>query len=361
MQPARQQRDDELTVSRPTLRDVAAKTGLSVTQVSRALNDHDDVAESTKEIVRAAAAELQYLPNIAARRLRDPGTRSDTIAVILPSDTLRFSDPFFGDLLSAMAAEAGAHGNRLTLSTTAIDSQATAPYDMAIRRKQVDGFVILRTQAKDERIDFLLREGFPFVSFGRPSGRKGFPAVEASSECFDPLVQHLVQLGHHTIACIAEPTRYAIGAARLGAFTKAAAQHGVAIAADDIIAGGFHEDAGYEAARHLLGRDHPPTAIVALNDLLAFGALRAADQLGLSVPNDLSVVGYDDIPAARQIVPGLTTVRQSASDVGAMLVQELLTAIEAGAVSHRQRLVNPSLVIRSTSGPNRHESENIDP
>lgn len=337
-------------VARPTLRDVAAKTGLSVTQVSRALNDHDDVAESTKALARAAAAELRYTPNIEARRLKDPGAAAETIGVILPNESLRFSDPFFGDLLSAMASEASANGLQLTLSTSADDRPPTEPYDLAVRRKQFDGFVILRTESADPRIDYLLDQDFPFVSFGRPLDRSGFPAVEASPECFHPVVDHLITLGHHNIACIAEPTRFAIGAARLAAFLEAAATAGIHVPADNIAEAGFQEDAGHETAIRLLRRSKRPTAIVALNDLMALGVLTAADELGVSVPQELSVIGFDDIRSAAQVRPSLTTVHQSATEVGTLLVQELLPAISAGTISHRQRWVKPTLVIRDSTG-----------
>jgi len=338
-------------MARPTLRDVAAKTGLSVTQVSRALNDHDDVADSTKALARAAAAELRYTPNIEARRLKDPGAAAGTIGVILPNESLRFSDPFFGDLLSAMAAEASENGLQLTLSTSSDDRPPSEPYDLAVRRKQFDGFVVLRTESKDPRIDFLLAHQVPFVAFGRPDGRSGFPAVEAAPECFVPVVKHLTDLGHRTVACIAEPTRFAIGGSRLAAFLNAAAAGGLQIDDENIAESGFQEDAGHDAAMQLLQKPHRPTAIVALNDLLALGVLRAAEELGLSVPGDVSVVGFDDIRSAAQVRPALTTVRQSAIEVGKLLVKELLPAIAAGQVSHRQRWVNPTLVIRDSSGP----------
>lgn len=339
-------------MTRPTLRDVAARAGLSVTQVSRALNDHDDVAEATKQRAREAAAELRYTPNLSARRLKDPATRSGTIGIILPSDSLRFSDPFFGDLLSAMVVEAGANGLQLSLSTPPADLGPTDPYDLAIRRKQVDGFVVLRSVDADPRIDFLLDASFPFVAFGRPLGSSGFPAVEMAVDCFAPAVQHLIDHGHQHIACLAEPSQFAIGSARLRAFLKAAADLGVHVGSDAVVEAGFHERSGFDAAAGLLGRAEPPTAIVAMNDLLALGALDAASAAGLTVPTDLTVVGFDDIQAARQVRPALTTLRQSADEVGSLLVQCLLPVIESGRLEHHEMHVNPQLIIRQSSGPN---------
>lgn len=336
-------------MSRPTLRDVAARAGLSVTQVSRALNDHDDVAESTKVLARKVAAELQYTPNLEARRLKDPGARSGVVGIILPQDSLRFSDPFFGELLSSMVAEASTAGLQLSLSTHPDGTPETAPYDLAIRTKQVDGFVLLRTTTGDPRIDFLLQAQTPFVAFGRPDDQPGYPAVVAADEGFAAVIAHLQELGHQRVACVSEPSRFAIGTARLAAFRSAAADAGLTITDESIVEAGFHEGSGEEAARALLAAGQRPTAIVAMNDLLALGVLDAAAALELRVPQDLTVIGFDDIRAARQVQPALTTVHQSPQDVGIALIQLLVATIDAGHIEHSERRIDTSLVIRESS------------
>lgn len=324
---------------------------MSVTQVSRALNDHDDVAESTKELARRVAAELRYAPNLDARRLRDPAARTSTLGIVLPTDSLRFSDPFFGELLSAMVVEAAAHDLQLSLTTPLAGTPAITPYDRAIRHKLVDGFVILRTLVNDERIDFLRDKSFPFVAFGRPGGQDGFAAVEAVPDSFEPAVAHLVGLGHQRVACLAEPSQFAISTARLQSFRSAIANSGIALCEHDVVEAGFHERSGYEATMTLLDSANPPGAIVAMNDLLALGALQAAAARQLRVPEDLTVIGFDDIPAASQVTPSLTTLRQPAAEVGSSLIQELLAAIDSGGVAHQSRWVTPSLVVRASSGP----------
>lgn len=338
-------------MSRPTLKDVAAKAGMSVTQVSRALNDHDDVAESTKELARSVAAELRYTPNREARRLKDPRVATGTIGMILPSESLRFSDPFFGDLLSAITVEAGAHGLQLSLSTAPPDAPPTARYETAIRNREVDGFVVVRTLLGDPRVDALLAASFPFVTFGRSVGQNGFAAVEATEDCFDPILEHLVGLGHQRIACLAEPSKFALATARRQSFEAAAQRCAVPVDPALVVEAGFHERSGYDGTMTLLGRDDRPTAIVAMNDLLALGALEAAADSGFRVPADLSVVGFDDIRAARLVQPALTTLRFPAADIGTLLVRELVPAIEAGHATHSERRVQPTLVIRDSSGP----------
>lgn len=343
-------------MTRPTLRDIAREAQLSVTQASRALNDHDDVAPTTKELVRRVAAELNYVPNLEARRLQDPLHGSGTIGIILGSESLRFSDPYFGNLLSAMVVEADKHGLQLQLSTPPPDADSTAPYDQAVRQRRVDGFVLVRTLVDDPRVDFLLERNVPFVTFGRTMNSDRHAVVDAVADSLGPAVVHLVEFGHRRIACLAEPLHFAIAAQRLASFSKAIEDAGAFIGLEEptILVAGFHEDDGLAATTQLLTAPNPPTAIVALNDLLALGALRAAENLGLHVPGELSVVGFDDIGAAGLVRPGLTTMRQPAEDVGAMLVDELVPMLETRSPAKSERLVTPSLVVRGSTGPARN-------
>lgn len=342
-------------MTRVTLRDVAREAGLSVTQVSRALNGHDDVAEATKEHARSVAAKLNYLPNLSARRLQDPGVRTGTVGLILPSETLRFSDPFFGDLLSSMVAEAGQHGLQLQLSTPPNETDLVSPYDTAIRQSQVDGFVLVRTLVDDPRVGLLIEKNFPFVSFGRPTSKQEFVSVETAPDSFDEAIGHLVKLGHRKIACLAEPPQFAIAARRLASFRGAIDRWSADSDLDEptVVVAGFHEDDGVLATTELMTGPDSPTAIVALNDLLAFGALRAAEQLSVSVPGELSVIGFDDISAARLVTPALTTIRQSATEVGTSLIEELVPQLASGSPGQGEQFIEPSLVIRQTTGPPR--------
>ena len=340
-----------MSTKRPTLRDVAHEAQLSVTQVSRALNGHSDVAEATRLRAREAAERLGYVPNLEARRLKAPDTRSHTIGLILPTATVEFSDPFFGELVAGIVAESAGRGYELQLSTPVDHGDPVEPYEHAIRHKRVDGFILVRTEDDDPRVRFLQARRFPFVVFGRPEGMTGFPSVDLPTSCMTEPVNHLVDLGHARIACVAEPRGYSLGAQRLGSFRRAAQAHGLDV--DDLIVdAGFGEQAGFDAAMELLQRADRPTAITTLNDLLALGALHAAEELRLEVPDQLSVVGFDDIAAAALVRPGLTTLRQSARQAGAVLVKELMPGIEGGSLSgHSVREVDCHLVLRGTTGP----------
>ncbi len=324
---------------------------MSVTQASRALNGHSDVADATKERAAKAASKIGYVPNLSARRLKSPNVGTGTIGLILAGETLRFSDPFFGELLSGIVQEAGQNKLELQMSTSSQDEDPTHAYESAILHKRVDGFVVVRTTLDDPRIRFLREKQYPFVAFGRLDKASDFPAVDESDDAMLPAVDHLVSLGHRQIACISEPARFSKATFRLRSFFRATKAHGLTVSKDDVIEAGFHEDSGYECAKALLTRANPPTAIVSLNDLLALGALRAALDLGLEVPRDLSLTGFDDIEAARLISPGLTTLRQDAHEIGSQLIQHLIPSIKAGAPRSDQVLIKPELVIRESTGP----------
>jgi LacI family transcriptional regulator len=343
---------------RPTLREVSIAAGLSVTQTSRALNGHADVAKATRDRALAAAKSLGYAPNLQARRLKMPDVRAHVIGIVL-SPTIRFSDPFLGELLTVMVAESSQAGYELQLSIPPPDENPLASYERAIRQRRVDGFVLLRIMVDDERIGFLQQEQFPFVTYGRLPGGTGFSSVDEIDESLKPAVDLLVDLGHTRIGCLAEPLRQAKATARLNSFLSAMKERGLTVEDRHIVDAGFREQSGYAATKTLLSATQRPTALVALNDLVAIGALHAAADLGLRVPEDLSIVGFDDIEAARMVTPSLTTLRQPTTEIGRLLIQELVRAVERQALMESPtnendtivRLVEPRLVVRQSTGP----------
>lgn len=335
---------------RPVLRDIARETGLSVTQTSRALNGHEDVSDQTRARVTEVAARIGYTPNLEARRLKMPDTRTGSIGLVLATRSQRFSDPYFGELLTALADEAAGGGCDLQLFTPLVDEDPTASYVSAVTAMRVDGFVVLRVAQRDPRVRFLQEQDFPFVTFGRADGIDGHPAVNESIDSLRPAVDHLAALGHRRIGCLTEPLEYAIAARRVASFQRALAAHGIEVDPAHIVPSGFRQDAAADATRRLFDGSDPPSALVAFNDLLAMGALRAASDLGLDVPDDLSIVGFDDIHAARFVSPPLTTLRHAPQTIGRELISQLLKGIDDPDYAD-DAYITPSLVVRQSTGP----------
>lgn len=339
--------------NRPTLRDVAEVAGLSVTQTSRALNGHDDVAAATRSRALAAAEKVGYRPNLEARRLKMPDARAQSIGLVLSSPEQRFSDPFLGVLLTAIVSEAAVHDFEVQLSTPVHHDEILTVYQRAIQSKRVDGFIILRVESDDLRVRYLLDNDVPFVTLGRPQAHSGFASVSESSAGLESVVRHLAELGHRSIGVVGLPAGYAMADIRLAAFMKAMETNGLAVDRDLVVnARGYYEDDGAASGAELLQQGTRPTAIIAFNDLLAVGVARAAGELGLAIPDDLSVVAVDDTIMARNSSPPLTALRNPAEEYGRGLVVELLAAVEEG-LHDRHGLVVPELVIRSSTGPPR--------
>lgn len=295
----------------------------------------------------AAAERLGYVPNLEARRLKMPGTRSHSIGLVLVSSQ-RFSDPFFGSLLTTMVDQATSSGYELQLSAPLVDEDPIESYRRAIQSKRVDGFILLRTAIDDRRAHYLADRSVPFVTFGQVDSGRPIPTVREAPDCLQPAVDHLVELGHRIIGCLVEPQTYTIGAGRSASFLNAMTQAGLTPAQDHIVASGFRDDTAFDAVHSLLERRDRPTALLASNDLLALGAMRAAAAAGINVPEDLSIIGFDDIDAAGFSTPPLTTLSHDDGVIGRQLVTQLLTVIDDPDASI-DVMLRPNLVIRGTT------------
>jgi len=331
------------------LKDIAEATGKSITTVSRALNDYDEVSPATKALVHRVAAELGYVPNIFAQRLQKQYT--DTIGLIIPTFGPRFSDPFFSELLAGVGNRAAHFGYDLLVSTHSPGEEEIEAYCAAVQGRRVDGFVLVRTRRKDARVERLQKVNYPFVAFGRAEDTLDFPYVDEDGVYGMRLViQHLVSLGHRRIACIAPPSNLMFAHYRLQGFRGGLTEAG--IPADDSLfcTGNLTQRDGYEQASALLDLPSPPTAIAACNDLMAFGAMSAAQDRGLVVGKDISITGFDNIPMAEYSHPPLTTLHQPLYQIGGMVCEMLIHLIRGEALERKQILLEPELIVRQSSG-----------
>jgi LacI family transcriptional regulator len=332
-----------------TIKDIAKRVGLSVTTVSRALNNFDDVNAETKELIRQAASEMGYVPNSLAQRFQK--RKTDTIGLILPTFGPRFSDPYFSELLAGIGNKAANQGFDLLVSTRAPGVEELQAYHQMVRGQRIDGLVVVRTRKQDERIEYLRSVAFPFVAFGRIEGELDFPFVDEDGEYGLRLIaDHLVNLGHRRIACIASPPELMFSQYRLDGLRSRMEELNVPLDLTLIRIGDLTQRSGYEQAMELLSLPSPPTAIVAFNDLMAFGAMSAAQNRGLVVGSDISITGFDNIPMAAHSHPPLTTVDQPIYQIGSMLCEMLVKYVNGEALEQNQVLLQPELNIRQSSG-----------
>jgi LacI family transcriptional regulator len=318
--------------------------------VSRALHDYDDVSPETKALVRQVAEEMGYIANKQALGLQK--RRSDAIGLILPTFGPRFSDPFYSEFIAGVGKKASQFERDLVVSAYPPGEQEIQAYRQLVQSRRVDGFVIVRVRAVDERIDLLRQRGVPFVAFGRTRAAQDYPFVdEDGASGMRQVVDHLVALGHRKLAFIAPPENLNFTHLRLQGFHAACQAHGLEIRTEWLREGDLTQRGGFEQAQALLSLDDPPTAILAGNDLTAFGVMSAVQEHGLQVGKDISVTGFDDIPMAEHSHPPLTTVHQPIYTIGNMVCEMLIDLIDGRLNGMPQTVLDPQLIVRSSSGP----------
>jgi LacI family transcriptional regulator len=331
-----------------TLKDIARRVNRSVTTVSRALHDYDDVSEETRELIRHTARELGYTPNVVAQRLQK--RRTDTLGLILPTFGPRLSDPHFGEVLAGVGDEVARDGFDLLISIADPHLDELEAYRQKIIGRRVDGVLVVRPRCHDERVEFLLSYSMPFVAYGRVLDDHDFPYVDVDHVAgMRVLVRHLGDLGHQRIGCVTGSPDFTFVHYQLEGFRQAMAACALPVDENLIVEAELTQRGGYGGAQTLLSQSDPPTAIVASNDLMALGAMSAAQDHGLDVGRDIAVAGFGDIPWADTSHPTLTTVRQPAHRLG-QLIGQMLVAVACGeSLTERHVLLEPSLIIRQST------------
>jgi LacI family transcriptional regulator len=318
---------------RVNITELARLSGVSVGTVSRALNGYPDVNEATRERVMALAQELDYTPDAAARKLVT--RRSHVVGVVLDTGEGHpdLGHPFFHEVLVGLKQELGARGFDLLLLSSANPGGGYGDHSYLKRclHHGVEGVVLMGVAADDPEVERLARSSLPTVSVDLELAGRATRWVTSDSEGGAQLaVEHLAALGHRRIAHIAGPPVTTPGRARLNGFRRAIADANLPYGDDLVAYGDFYYDAGRDAMGRLLDLPHAPTAVFAASDMMAIGAMRAVHERGLSVPQDVSVVGFDDIPMAAMAHPPLTTIRQEKAEIGALASRTLIECIAAG-------------------------------
>ncbi|NDL57999.1 LacI family DNA-binding transcriptional regulator [Phytoactinopolyspora mesophila] len=331
-------------MSRPTLEQVASRAGVSRATVSRVVNGSTTVAESIREAVHRAVAELGYVPNLAARSLVTQ--RTDSIALLLPETTTRvFSDDqFFPGVIRGVSQELEAADKQLVLMLLG----SAAAHERAKRYAtggHVDGVLFASMHGADPLPEMLASHGVPVVCSGRPLSRSTVPYVDVDHEAgVVAAIEHLLSSGRRRIATIAGPQDMVAGIARLDAYRQVL---GASDRRSIVAVGDFTRESGEAAMRQLLADDPRLDAVFVASDLMAHGALRALREAGRRVPADVAVVGFDDIELARYTDPPLTTVRQPIEEIGHTLARLLLRLLGGEPV---EAVVLPTeLVIRHST------------
>ena len=333
-----------------TIRDVAKRLNLSITTVSRALDNYDDVAESTRKLVVTTAKEMAYVPNRAARQLRRQ--RTDTIGYILPADSAGFADPFFSEFIAGLSDEASVCHFDLLVSAATPDSRSEKElYKRWVQAGKIDGIIVNRSRLNDWRLRFLAKQGVAHVSMERSLSKLAFAGIEVDSfNGMLELISHLVEQRFERIAYIGGLPILKIDHDRFCGYQAGLKAAGIECDPAWVVHSDMTSEGGYHAAETLLALAVRPTAIVCINDVTAIGAMHAAREQGLAVGQDIAIAGFDGIADAAHASPPLTTLEQPIYSIARQLANMLLSRVSGKAVENNQVKLRPKLLVRASTG-----------
>lgn len=328
-----------------TITDIARRARVSPSTVSHVINGTRPVSPAARRRVEAAVAATGYRPNPLARSLRSG--RTHTLGLLLPDS----GNPFFAEVGRAIQLAAFDAGLAVFLCNTENDPERERQAVAELVRARVDGLVLVAVDGRGDALRTLARHGVPVVVMDRE--RPELPLDTVLTDHRDggrQATRHLAALGHRRIGFVAGPAGLSPSELRLAGHRDALAAAGLPAERSLVRHGDFHPESGRAAARALLALPRPPTAIVAANDLMALGVLRAAADAGRQVPRDLAVVGYDDIELAAYTVPPLTTVAQPRREMGREAVRLLANRLAARHLPPQQALLPVTLTVRQSCG-----------
>ncbi|TXY07796.1 substrate-binding domain-containing protein [Vibrio mimicus] len=327
-----------------TMKDIARLAGVSTSTVSHVINKSRFVSDEIAERVNNAAQQLNYAPSALARSLKM--NRTQTIGMLVTTST----NPFFGEVVKGVERSCYHKGYNLILCNTEGDNQRMKASINTLLQKRVDGLLLMCSTLEGERLDVFDRyPDIPVVVMDWG------PILFASDKIQDNSLQggymaakHLIECGHREIGCITGPLIRHQAQMRYEGYKRALSEKGIAINPDWIVESDFECEGGYNAFEKLCERGKLPSALFVCNDMMAMGVIQAANQRGLRVPDDLSLIGYDDVHIAKFMSPALTTIHQPKYRLGKAAIDTLLYRLENPDTTAQVVQLEPTLVVRGS-------------
>lgn len=326
-----------------TIKDVAKRAGVSTTTVSHVINKTRFVSEQTREAVWAAIKELHYSPSAVARSLKVNHTK--TIGLLATSSEA----PYFAEIIEAVENRCFAKGYTLILGNAHNDLVKQQAYLSMMAQKRVDGLLVMCSEYPDSLIAILEENrNIPMVVMDWSESRGDFTdtVLDNAFEGGYLAGRYLIERGHRDIGAIPGQLERNTGGGRHAGFLKALNEAGIVMRDEWLVQGDFEPESGYRAMQQILGQKHRPTAVFCGGDVMAMGAICAADEMGLRVPQDISVIGYDNVRNARYFTPALTTVHQPKEQLGETAFDMLLDRITSKREEQQTIEVHPALIER---------------
>jgi LacI family transcriptional regulator len=331
----------------PTLEEIAQLAHVSRSTVSRVVNNDPNVSERTRGRVQAVIESINFQPNMAARSLAGGRTRILGFVIPMGVSTL-FTDPFFALLIQGVSTACNAldHSVMLWLAEPEYERRTIR---QVLHNKLIDGVIITSMVCDDPLLKTLSESSLPFIQIGRPINGQEVSYVDVDNlNGARDAVSYLLRMGYRRVSTITGPQNMIGGIDRLDGYRSALRKWGMAIDPNLISESDFTEEGGSIAMQRLL--PNKPDAVFIASDAMAVGAMRTIREAGLSVPADIAIVSYDDMPFAARTEPPLTTVRQPIKKTGAVAAETLINMIEHPQSSPRRILLPTELVIRASCG-----------
>jgi len=335
-----------------TLKDIAQRVGVSYQTVSKVLHGQMQVSNEVQQRIFTAAKEMGYRPNAAARHLRTQS--SFMLGYSWQPNRHYYFNPVLEEFQQSIVETAKELGYHILLFPHHDGDMLLQSYQELVFTGRVDGFILSGMETEDRRVPILQQLDVPLVAFGRTKNKISFPYVDVDGQAgVYQAVQHVLKKGHSQIAILAWPEASRVGTERLSGYFQAMEENQLTIDPAWVVRGQGEYEYGYTAACRLLDlpKSRRPSAIISMTDLIAIGAVNAAQDHGLLIGKELAVTGFDDVPVFQYFKPSLTTLHQPVWEVGRSTVQLLVDLLQGRPVEKQQILLAPELIVReSTEG-----------
>jgi LacI family transcriptional regulator len=328
-----------------TMKDIAVRAGVSVVTVSRAFNDKPDISRETRELILQIARELDYTPDGLAKSLVTRKTR--TIGILIPNNI----DSFYAEVVQGIGDECLERGYSIILCNTHDSAEKELEYIRLLREKRVEGMLIYPVQEDERYIEELKNCPIPFVFLNRHTDAlKCDYVINDNVYGAYSAVNHLIQRGHRRITYICAKPTASSGKERIAGCKMAVTENGLPSNALSVVTCDETIESCYNIIKELISKDINLGAIFVWDDRLAIGVIKAIFEVGMRIPQDIAVVGYDDIESSEYLFPSLTTIRQPTYQIGETAAHILVDKLEAeGVIEIKEIVLKPELVIRETT------------
>lgn len=332
-----------------TIKDIAKAAGVSPSTVSRVVSNHPRISKATTLKVKKLMEEMGYHPNVMAKSLVSKTTQTLAIMLPRPAEEL-FQDFFFGELLRGILAQSTRAGYDMLLTAATSPHDETETVSRLVFGRRVDGIILLSSRVHDPLINLLNEQKFPTVLIGRTEGHNNILSVDNNNEqaAYDA-TQHLIMQGHKRIGFVSGPPALTVAFDRIEGYRRAMREADLPILSEWSVEGEFLQESGYRAMSILMSLPESPTGLVVIDDVVAFGVLRGLTELGYKVPEDLSIVSFNNIALSELATPPISSIDIGTYQLGYTASQMLIRLIQEESVHQNRMIIPHRLIVRESS------------